>query len=242
MSCGNQSANGGGGGDSLQGSAGGRPFDMSATAWLLGQGVRYLNTADKEGELAYQRVVELLRRCGKDLNETAVALFRQGRSGDVPLRWSLLHVLGDAADERAADFLVHTALETLPEANPEGCEGARDAEMLVCTMAVHALHGVAKRHREVSDALLKVVSARPARPILIEAVKVAGELGLKEKVREILPREDHWILDIRRARAEELLAEPEREDGKERGFTPPRTGLLYTAPSAVCCARKEKQT
>jgi hypothetical protein len=39
--------------DCLEGEAGNRPFDVSATAWMIGQGVRYLNTAGKEGELAY---------------------------------------------------------------------------------------------------------------------------------------------------------------------------------------------
>ena len=230
-----------GGSDSLEVNAISRPFDVSATAWLVGQGVRYLNAADKEGELAYLRVVEVLRRCSKDLLETVIALFRQAKSGDAPLRWSLLYILGDAGDGGAADFLIHIALQRLPEANPDqGCEGARDAEMLVCTMAVHALHRVAGRHPEISEALLKIVSGRPARPILIEAIKVANELGLKEKVRELLPKEDHWILDIRRARTEELFAEPEREDGKERGFTPPQKGSLYTAPKTECCIRKEK--
>lgn len=231
----------GSGGDRLEGTTGSRPFDVSATAWLVGQGVRYLNTADKEGELAYQRVVELLRRSGEDLLDTVVSLYRQAKSGDIPLRWSLLYVLGDAGDARAAGFLVRTGLQDLPEANPDqGCEGPRDTEMLVSTMAVHALHRIAGRHAEISEALLKVVSARPAQPILIEAVKVAGELGFKEKVRALLPEEDHWILDIRRARAVELFAEPEREDGKERGFTPPKSGSMYTAPKSACCARKEK--
>ncbi len=239
MSCENQTSRGGG--DSVEVSAGSRPFDISATAWLVGQGVRFLNTGDKEGELAYLRVVEVLRRCGKDLLETVIGLFRGAKSGDAALRWNLLYVLGDAGDGGAADFLLRTALERLPEADPDqGCEGDRDAEMLVCTMAVHALHRLAGRHPEISEALLKLVTERPARPILIEAVKVANDLGLKEKVRELLPKEDHWILDIRRARTEEVFAEPEREDGKERGFTPPRKGSLYTAPKAGCCARKEK--
>jgi hypothetical protein len=107
-------------------------------------------------------------------------------------------------------------------------------------MAVHALQRVTRRHPEVSEQLLKIVSEKPARPILIEAVKVANELGLKEKVRDVLPKEDHWILDIRRARTEEFFAEPEREDGKERGFTPPKTGLQYTAPQVACLTRKEE--
>ena len=239
MSCENQTSKGGG--DSLEVNAASRLFDISATAWLVGEAVRYLNTADKEGELAYQRVVEVLRCRGKDLLGTVVGLFRKVKSGDTALRWNLLYVLGDAGDEGVADFLIRTALEQLPEANPDqGCEGTRDAEMLVCTMAVQALRRVIGRHPEISGALFKIVSERPARPILIEAIKVANELGFKEKVRELLPKEDHWILDIHRARIEEFFVEPEREDGKERGFTPPKTSSLNTAPKSVCCSRKEK--
>ena len=239
MSCEKQTSRGGS--DSLEVTATTRLFDKSATAWLLGQAVRYLNTADKEGEFAYTRVVEILRRGSDDVVETVNGLFRQVKSGDTPLRWNLLYVLGDVGDRGAADFLVHAALRQLPEGKEDaGCESDRDMEMLVCTMAVHALQKVAGRYSEVSESLLKVISARPARPILIEAVKIANELGLKDRVRDLLPKEDHWILDIRRARTEEFFAEPERQDGKERGFTPPKSGSLYTAPSAVCCTRREK--
>lgn len=238
MPCENQTSTGGGGSDNLQLTATTRPFDGSATAWLVGQAVRYLNTADKEGALAYQRVAELLRRCGPDVAETVSSLFRQARAGDVPLRWSLLYVLGDGGDARSADFLVRTALERLPDTSPDdGCETARDSEMLVCTMAVHALGSVARRHPETADAILKIAAARPARAILVEAVKVATDLGLRDKVRQLLPADDQWIFDIRRARTEEVFAEPEREDGKERGFTPPKSGSLYTAPKSGCCCK-----
>jgi len=230
----------GSGSDRLEVTAASRPFDRSATAWLLGQAARYLNTADKEGELAYTRVVEVLRRCNNDLLEAVNGIFRQVKSGDSSLRWNLLYVLGDVGDGSAADFLVRVALKPLPEAKEDGgCESDRDIEMLVSTMAVHALQKVAGRHSEVSESILKIVSARPDRPILIEAVKVAKELGLKEKVQDLLPKEEQWILDIRQARTDEFFAEPERQDGKERGFTPPKSGSLYTAPNAVCCARKE---
>jgi hypothetical protein len=226
--------------DSLEVKADIRPFDKSATAWLLGQAVRYLNTANKEGEFEYTRVVEVLRRCSGDLLETVTGIFLQVKGGDTTLRWNLLHVLGDVGDEGAADFLVGAALKSLPEKKDgEGCESDRDMEMLVSTGAVHALQRVATRHPQVVDHVLKIISERPARPILIEAVKVAADLGLKERVQDLLPKEDHWILDIRRARPQELFAEPEREDGKERGFTPPKSGSLYTAPSVVRCKGKE---
>lgn len=233
MSCKDGGSNDGS--DGLESRGESRPFDISATAWLLGQGVRYLNTVDKDGELSYQRVVELLRRCNTDLIDTLIALFRKNSAGDAMLRWNLLHVLGDSGDQSAVDFLLHTTLSPLPEAVKDACESARDIEMLVNTMAVHALSRIAQRHAEARDALLKVVSARPARPLLIEALKCADEHGLKDKARELLPKEDHWMLDIRRARAQELYAEPERDDGKERGFTPPKSGEHYTAPKFGCC-------
>jgi hypothetical protein len=167
-------------------------------------------------------------------------IFFQVKGGDTTLRWNLLYVLGDVGDENATDFLVGAALKPLPEKKGgEGCESDQDMEMLVSTGAVHALHRVATRHPQAADHVLKIISERPAQPILIEAVKVAAELGLRERVQELLPKEDHWILGIRRARPQEFFAEAEREDGKERGFTPPKSGSLYTAPSVVCCKRKE---
>lgn len=226
--------------DSLEVRAAVRPFDKSATAWLLGQAVRYLNTDSKEGEFEYTRVAEVLRRCSGDLLETVNGIFVQVKGGDTTLRWNLHYVLGDVGDESAAGVLVGAALKPLPERKDgEGCESDRDMEMLVSTGAVHALHRLATRHPQAADHVLKIISERPARPILIEAAKVAGELGLREKVQYLLSKEDQWILDIRRARPQELFAEPEREDGKERGFTPPKSGSFYTAPSAVCCKRKE---
>lgn len=229
------------GSDSVEGKMTSRPFDRSGTAWLLGEAVRYLNTADKEGEAGYARAVEVLRNCGADVLETVSGIFRQVKAGDTTLRWNLLYVLGDTGDQSAADFFVRTALNKLPEATEqEGCQSARDMEMLVSTMAVHAVQKLAVRHPETSEALLKIISKRPEKAILIEAVKVAGELGLKDKIKGTLHEEDYWILDIRKARTEEVFAEPEREDGKERGFTPPKSGSLYTAPSmGCCCTRKE---
>lgn len=238
MSCEEQKTRGDG--DTFTINPGKRPFDKSATAWLVGQAVRYLNTSDKEGELSYQRVIELLNRCSGDLHETVTGLLRQSKTSDPMLRWNLLYVLGDAGDQTAADLLVRSAMAKLPEPDDEeGCQRASDEEMLVNTMAVHALQKIATRHKEVSERMLQIVSQKPVRPILVEAVKAARELGLEEKVKELLSEEDKWILDIRTARVQELYAEPEREDTKERGFTAPKFGEHYTAPRFGCCGHKE---
>ena len=115
------------GSDSLEVREAARLFDNSATAWLIGQGLTHLNSADQEGELAYTRVVEILRRSGDELSVAVAGLFRVVKSGDTTLRWNLLYLLGDAGDGKATEFLLHAALKPLPEPREgEGCETERD--------------------------------------------------------------------------------------------------------------------
>jgi len=227
------------GSDRFERLTGDRPFDSSAVAWLVGEGVRYLHAASAEGELAYRRVVELLGQSPEAV-KTIVGLSRRVSPDDAGLRWSLLYLLGEIGDRNAAEFLVRAAMDPLPdEERRQACETVRDVEILVRTMAVEALWRVATRHPETGELVLQLISQRPARQILIEAVKAAVELGLRDKVVEILPREDHWMLDIRKVKAEELAAEPERQDSKERSFTPPRSRCDVTTPAVTCC-RLEK--
>lgn len=229
-----------GGGDGMELVPGERLFDLSATAWLIGQGVQYLNRANEEGNLAYQRVIELLGGQA-DAMKTVIQLYKRAPHSDVSLRWSFIYLLSDFADATAAEFLTRLAIEPLPEEEKQrGCEGPRDQELLVRTMAVEALLRTANRHSEAAGQLLKVVAERPARPILIEAVKAAIQLGLKEKVRELLPKEEHWILDIHKARIEEIHADPERSDGKERGFTPPKLSAESATPRVDCHTHKQE--
>ncbi len=227
------------GGDSVEQMPGERPFDVSATGWLVGEGIRYLNTPGKEGELAYNRVIELLR-ANRDAGETLINMLRQHGSGDAPLRWSLLYLLGDVGDATAAESLVRFAVEPVPdEGRGEGCEGSRDAELLVRTRAVGALRSVVDRHPDAREHLLKIVSEKPDRAILIEAVKAAADVGLKERIRELLPHEDQSILEIRQARVEDVIADPEQKNRKERGSTPPKMTRDYDAPQIVRRARED---
>lgn len=234
MNCDNNTRQGDGS-DRSEGGDGPRYFDHSAVGWLVGEAVRHLNSDGKESEVAYRRAIELLR-AREDATDEIVQLAGRAMHEDTGARWSLLYLLGDIGQPRAAGFLVDTALARLPEHDPKmGCEGPRDNEILLATMAVEALQRVATEHKDVADALLKVVGARPARPILVEGVKAAVALGMQERVREMLPKDDHWMIDLRRARVEELHANAEREDGKERGFTPPRGRDQHTGPATCGC-------
>lgn len=224
--------------DRLEIESGERHFDRSTTAWLIGEGVRHLHSTAEEGGVAYQRVTELLRD-RRDLTEAVTQLSKALGPSDVSLRWTLLQILGDAGDESAASVFVRVAVAPLPaDDERRGCESPRDGEILVRTMAVEGLQLLAGRHPHAAELLLEIVKSAPDRALVIEAVKTASALGLRDKVRDILPKESHWMLDIRRARTDEVVADPERKDGNERIFSPPKFGTARTTPKTTCCCPK----
>lgn len=221
-------------GDCFEAEQGRQWFDVSGTAWLVGEAVRYLNGAEPLDERRYQHTLQLLRE--RDDATRVLAQLAHETSEDPTLRWNLLHVLGDAGNADAADYLVKAAVEPLPDrAQQKGCEGPFDNELLNRTMAVGAIVAVARRHPDASEAIVAIVKEHPARPVLIEAVKAAVELGLRDRVQEMLAEDDRWILNIKRVSHQELSADPERKDSKEVGFTPPRQRELHTAPSVCSC-------
>ena len=210
-------------------------FTSSANSWLVQQAVRCLNSTNQEDEAVYKYVLELLSR-----NESSMEIIQLVRSvpeSDSMIRWNLLYILGDVGDTKAARWLAEFVVRPLPERG-EGCEGPRDIELVVRTMAIESLQKIAKRYTEVSDLFLYIISQNPDRGILIEAVKAAVELGLKEKLAQELSKEHHWIFELRKARVEELHAEPERSDSKERNFTPPKSRSESTTPTINCGCKK----
>lgn len=212
-----------------------RSSNNSPNEWLISKAVFYLNSTDQDAEISYNNVIELLSK-----NEAAEAIIQQVRSGnksDKMLQWSLLYLLGDVVNRESAKWLTDYALERLPERG-EGCESPRDSIVLLRTMAIHSLIKICHRYSEVSEQVLQIVAKHPDNEILIEAVKGAVELGLKEKLRELLPQEDHWMIDIRKARTEEVHADPERVDTKEIGFVPPKDKEQYSSPAVSCCCTK----
>ena len=220
-------------GDCIELDEGRQRIGGSGAQWLVGQAIAALNRADAADERDYNHIVALLREhapAGDALLQLA-----HDSATDPTLRWNVLHVLGDAGDLGAADFLVKAALERLPERRKEGCEGPFDTELLNRTMAVHAIAAIAGRDAKAAEGLLRVIEAGPERAVLVEAVKAAVELGHRERVQGLLAKEDQWILDIKRASHRDVHADPERADGKEIGFAPPRRGAQHTAPQACGC-------
>jgi hypothetical protein len=235
MDCQNNSSARGSDKDQLEVYIEPRSSNRSSNEWLINKAVYYLNSADQDAEIRYNNVAELLIK-----NESAGAIVQQIRSdakSDKMLQWSLIYLLGDVVNLESAKWLASYAVDRLPERG-EGCESPRDSIVLLRTVAIQSLVKISRRYEEAMEHVLQIIKMHPDPEVLIEAVKGAVELGFKDKVRELLPHEEHWMIDIRKVKTEEVHADPERVDTKEIGFIPPKDKEQYSSPVISCKCTK----
>lgn len=217
------------------------------THWLIDQAFAALNAEGERAEVAYKHTVELLR-CREDAVDTLIRVTQSSPAEDIGSRWSALYVVGDIGDKAAAEPLYRIAASSLPEHGKDGkcgetrgCEGPRDGEVLVRTMAVEALQRVAERHEEARGYVLELISAQPDRAILVEAVKAARALGLSEEAAKRLKKDDRWMLDIKMVPVQEVMAEPERADDSAVGYMAPVMRTKQDVPAADCCCTPSRE-
>jgi hypothetical protein len=217
------------------------------THWLIDQALAALNAEGERAAVAYKHTAELLKT-RMDAAETLLRLAQSSPAEDIGRRWSAYYIVGVVGDKAAAEPLYRAAAAALPEhghdgkcGEPKGCEGPRDGEVLVRTMAVEALQRVAERHEEARGYVLELIAAQPDRAILIEAVKAARALGLSEEAGKRLPKEDRWMLDIKMVPVQEVMAEPERADDAVLGYMPPGRSVKQDVPAADCCCTPNRE-
>jgi hypothetical protein len=212
--------------------------ETSPTGWLIQQSVATVHQGD-EGAAVRRRLDELLHSRADLVDETRVMFGRLGRN-DPMLRWTVLYALSEVLDERAAEFLAGVALSPLPDDDPRACETVRDSEVLVHTMAIEALRRIASRVPDVSKYLLQIVSAQPAQPLLVEAVKACRSLGLADAVKSRLAGESYWMLDLRQAAPTELAVKVERRDDRKAMPSAPRKPFGTSKPKIGRCSCEER--
>jgi hypothetical protein len=100
-------------------------------------------------------------------------------------------------------------------------------------MAIEGLARLAASVDDGSDRLFRVLEAQPEPALRVEAVKALLELdpNTAGRIKDLLPEQLHFALDLRRAKVEEVDVEPEREETNERLARPPRFDQPATSPT-----------
>jgi HEAT repeat protein len=199
--------------------------------WLLRQAVRALHGDPGE----YEEITEVVRR---DLDEVQEAASRwlTASEAEPMLRWSILHVIGDAGDERTLDLLRRQALRTvpLPRRQPGVCEDPAELEELVVIRAIGALGSLARRQvLGAVDALHEVLERQDRRAFRRPAVAhlLAVDPDQRRTVAERLPEEDRYLVDLRAAAADDVtVSSPEEEPTQRSKREPGRKLKLDRAP------------
>lgn len=224
-------------GDGLGVEPGRRLYDQDATAWLVGEGVRHMNAADAEGELAYVRVLELLRKT-EEAASTIARVASIAPAEDISLRWSLLYLLADLEEARGLDVFLATAIEAVPARSREsrGCESARDGEILVRTMAIEGLGRLASSDKHALHALFEVIERQAEPALRIEAVKAVLSVAPDQvdRLREILPEDLRFAVDIKKVRAEVLDVDFDSKAVDKVRRTPSLDKTAITTPQSGC--------
>jgi hypothetical protein len=228
-------------GDGMDSTPQHRIFDRDTVTWLAGEGIRYLHAADEREEIAYRRTVELLQK----MPEATAAIgqaFHDVPHDDYSLRWALLYLLAEMNDVSAAKVFYKAAAEPVPSRDryPQGCETPRDGEVFVRTMAIAGLARVGARDKGVIDLLYRLLEAQPERALRIETVKALRSLDPNsiERIRNALPEELQFAVDITQVRAEALAVEHENKLADATRFAP-ELGKKASSPRASCCNRPE---
>jgi hypothetical protein len=197
-------------GDGVDPRLGRRLFDHDAVAWLVGEGVRHMNAVEPDGEMSYFRVLELLRT-SEDAVHAIGRVLSIAPADDSNLRWSLLYLLAELDQPRSLELFLKVALDKISPRprDGQGCESARDGEVLVATMAIDGLGRLARGEAAAIDALFRIVEAQEEAALRIEAVKaiLAVAPDAADRLAKMLPENLVYAIDLKVERAEALHVE-----------------------------------
>jgi hypothetical protein len=226
-------------GDSLELGDPIRPFGESTTEWLLSQALNSMHATNDEGRYTYSQAVAVLRERSGELLAVLRQIEDRLPAGSHMVEWSLHYVLAELEDPALISKFVATAVRKVAERNPDirGCQGPEDLAVLVQVMAVEALERLVARDKQLAiQALFEVVEAQPHLAVRRPAVQAVlrSDPTQTEKLRELLPEGQRFVLDLKRVPLQDLNAPINPAEFRPRPDRPgaaPRLAEHRTSPS-----------
>jgi hypothetical protein len=211
-------------------------------AWLVAQTLGLVH-AGSERELAAQRsAVALLQDRGDETTHELRALYSRAEPSDYSYRWSLLYLASLVKYRGAIGWLIDTAAAAIPavrHAEPAPCETAADSEVLVRVMATEAVGALMEVDRELAaDGLLRIIERQGHVSVRASAVQLllGARTDLQQRIRQIVPAEQRFILDLKRVRHTELMVDPGTVTPRRNVGRSPKLAGERSGPAAPCCS------
>jgi hypothetical protein len=177
------------------------PFGASPYATLIGRYLAIMNAAGDGVESEYQAVLEEMR---KDAAEVIVALAKAeacSDRSDYPLRWALVYAATQMKHEAALPYFRNLVLTPIPpeqSEQPHSFSTVRE-ETILRTTAIEGLGQLATQgHRHAVDTLFEAldIPSISMRRAAVQAL-LAADSSLRERIRERLPRDFRFLLDLK---------------------------------------------
>jgi hypothetical protein len=192
--------------------------------------------AGPEAATRYRASLERLRANGPAVLEVAAAMYKTVRPGDFDRRWSLLQLAGETQAAGAHEMLFEAAVAPLPPAPPATATpaGVEDSptqnELVVRHAAVRSLRDIAGGGNTAAQTALEQLVGRAPLQVRREAAIALAQLGggeaTAERIRQMLPQSEWWVLGVKRRMAPQPFPAPDSLGGntqpiKRQASAPP---------------------
>lgn len=216
-------------------------FTKSKAGIRLENALKAINGFGDDAEKHFQEALKELREIPEEVVLELAQAFDDKCQPDVyPIKWGLVYLATELQSKAAYPFLKRLIFTPIPDersANPDSFSTVAE-ETILRTTAVEGMFSFLKNskdkkyHKEAEELLLECLTlpsisiARAAFQTLEKGRQIDDQL--REKIKELLPRERHYLLKIKPKKVEEV----EQIKDPERNLKPLRKGAK----------RKEKPT
>ena len=173
----------------------------------------HLQRGKETGEAAYREELDWLREHPDDIR-TGIETVGRSAPDDIELQWNLHYVAAGIESPELAPMLVDSATRDLPEITADTpCESVDEARVLVAIMAVEGLEGIGSKDPDTAAEALAEVIERQTN-IAVRTAAVQALLSIRgnsaEEIGRLLPDDQRFLLQVRRAAIDQVTAIPER--------------------------------
>jgi hypothetical protein len=221
--------------DSLKARTRQRKRRLSEAQTRVAEAIDRVHHTNESEQAAYRKALGALRQKPEEVRE-AVTDLELSSPNDHNLHWTLYYMLADLEMPELAPMLVDAASRDLPEiTDTTACETIDDDKILVAMMAVEGLERIASQEPEAAmSALMEVVERQPHVAVRTAAVQAILQVrpDADRDVAGLLPDDQLFMLEARRAPVEQLSATPERSVPKRSSRRGPKLESDMDAPQS----------